>query len=554
MTAFLNARCLEALKLHTLAKTGIINITPMDCRTLSVSIMAKTKLGVSETTLKRLYGFAASKFNPSLFTLNALAAYCGYTGWEAFCTAQPQQYTEVDTPVPDIFSDPLITVLLETPIPTLILKNNAPDFTVITYNKAYEVATHIPKRVIKGLTLWEAFDPLHAASAGPTLLLEAFHEAIYTQRAVEVRSLQYNILSAVADVGQQSWWNIKVVPVIYSGIVKYLLVNGRDITDNVINKDAIELAIMKELTMAEDLATTNVKLSKEIEKITESHEALINARNQLAELNQTLEQRVFDRSRKLFESEARQRALIDNAPVAIAVLQGDDHIIEIANKKITDYWGIKTSIIGIPLITALPEMDGQFFAGILKEVRETGIPYVNHEFCASLNINGKAHTRFYDMIYQPVQLVPGITDSIYIVAVDITEQVVARRKLAHSESMLRLALTAATIGTWSFDMHSKVMKYNSIFAEMLGWDNKEEMTYEQAVDQVSDDFKYKLIAVIEKATANKENYDFTYSQRRFNDGRLIWLRSIGKIMANDAGDANIFSGVLMEVSPPPENL
>ncbi|OJW13839.1 hypothetical protein [Mucilaginibacter sp. 44-25] len=87
MTAFL-PQYYELLK-HTVLKTAEIkNITPHGCRILAAQILATTRHSVSETTLKRIYGFAYSKFKPSLFTINILAEFCGFTGWEDFCNTQ----------------------------------------------------------------------------------------------------------------------------------------------------------------------------------------------------------------------------------------------------------------------------------------------------------------------------------------------------------------------------------------------------------------------------------------------------------------------------------
>ena len=75
----------ETLKSRVLTNANIRSITPGDCKALALQIYVKTKLTVSETTLKRVYGFAYSKFKPSLFTINVMAKYCGFEGWDNFC-------------------------------------------------------------------------------------------------------------------------------------------------------------------------------------------------------------------------------------------------------------------------------------------------------------------------------------------------------------------------------------------------------------------------------------------------------------------------------------
>ncbi len=504
-----NQRHIESIKALTLSFAGIKEISLNQCRRLSFSIIERTRFAISEITLKRLFGLETSKFSPSLYTLNGLAVYCGYESWELFCKVQPADLTGTD----DVFSHPLMTALLETAIPTIILKANTPDFTIVTYNKAYEVVTNTQKRNIKNLTVWEAFNPEKAGGAGPTKILEAFREAVYTQRTVQMEPLHYNIPSIVPNVIALNWWDVKIVPVVYDRIVKYLLINTYNITDKILHQDAIEQAIMKELTMAEDLASTNIKLSTAIKSLAESNEELVNTKKQLEEVNLHLEQRVFERTKKLFESEANQWQLINNAPVAIGVIKGPKHIIETANKKIIEYWGKDSSVIGKPLAEAIPELDGQPFIGMLDNVRSTGVPYINPELCAFLDFHGNFQPRYFDMVYHPIQHAPGVTDSIFIVAVDITDHVLARKNLEQLESILRLAVNAANIGTWSFETKNRVLSYNSIFAKISGWNREEKMTYEQSMAQITAEFRAKISEVIEMAILNNKEFNFTYAHK-----------------------------------------
>jgi hypothetical protein len=78
----------ELLKSCVLNTSNLKSITPSDCKVVSALIFNKTKFIVSETTLKRIYGFAFSKFNPSIFTMDVMAKYCGYDGWDDFCEKQ----------------------------------------------------------------------------------------------------------------------------------------------------------------------------------------------------------------------------------------------------------------------------------------------------------------------------------------------------------------------------------------------------------------------------------------------------------------------------------
>jgi hypothetical protein len=66
---------LKELRSLILSKTGIRNITPADCKTISIEISKTLNKNVSETTIKRLFGFAMVRHNFSRFTLTTLSEY-----------------------------------------------------------------------------------------------------------------------------------------------------------------------------------------------------------------------------------------------------------------------------------------------------------------------------------------------------------------------------------------------------------------------------------------------------------------------------------------------
>jgi hypothetical protein len=66
---------LNELKGLILIKTGIRTITPADCKRISIEISKTLNKNVSETTIKRLFGFAVVKHNFSKFTITTLSEY-----------------------------------------------------------------------------------------------------------------------------------------------------------------------------------------------------------------------------------------------------------------------------------------------------------------------------------------------------------------------------------------------------------------------------------------------------------------------------------------------
>jgi hypothetical protein len=83
----------DLLKAKILSVNGIVSIESKDCKMLSLIIQQQTKKRISETTLKRIFGFAAAHFEPSKYTKNLLSQYCGYRDWEGYVKSVASEET-----------------------------------------------------------------------------------------------------------------------------------------------------------------------------------------------------------------------------------------------------------------------------------------------------------------------------------------------------------------------------------------------------------------------------------------------------------------------------
>ena len=80
-----NTDQIKRLKEEVIRTFGGSLDSPMDYEALAEEIKGRTKLPVSATTLKRVFGYIKSSNAPSGATLGILARYCGYTGWADWC-------------------------------------------------------------------------------------------------------------------------------------------------------------------------------------------------------------------------------------------------------------------------------------------------------------------------------------------------------------------------------------------------------------------------------------------------------------------------------------
>lgn len=310
-----------------------------------------------------------------------------------------------------------------------------------------------------------------------------------------------------------------------------------DVTEARISAQELQKSYVEQQVLNEELAAANEEHSAINEELTSTNADLVQMQFKLQDL-------VVE----LGESEERFRNLVLLAPVGICMIKGDpfqvavinDNFLEIIGRKREDfdhqsYWG------------AIPEI-APIYEPITKDVIATGKTYYANGHEIRLIRHGIEETIYVDFVYEPIRNLDGTMDTILIVANEVTQQVLERKKTERAEETLRLAIDAAQLGSWHIEPVTKALEYNTTLAKIFGYKGTEPMTFDQAIGQVTEEYRDKIIEEIEKAIHTGGDYDITYAQRRFDDNEVIWLRSTGKVSADNKGEYTIFSGVVMDIT------
>ena len=165
----------------------------------------------------------------------------------------------------------------------------------------------------------------------------------------------------------------------------------------------------------------------------------------------------------------RARTIVEEATVATAVYTGYNMKIELANDAMLAIWGKERSVIGKPLMDALPEIAGQPFIDLLRKVYTTGEIYWGKEDRADLMVNGKLQTGYYNFTYKPLRNEKGEIYGILNMAVDITEQHLARMKVEESEHRYHEIIYASPSLIVTFEGKDNLIKIaNDAIIEVWG--------------------------------------------------------------------------------------
>ncbi len=133
------------------------------------------------------------------------------------------------------------------------------------------------------------------------------------------------------------------------------------------------------------------------------------------------------------ESEKKFQDVLREAPVATAVLTGEDFIIEIANKPALQLWAKDESVIGKRLLDAIPELAVQSFPALLREVYLTGNTHQGNESKIFLEQDGQLRQIYVNFIFKALRDHSGRIYGILAMGYDVTREVEARQQVEHSQ-------------------------------------------------------------------------------------------------------------------------
>ncbi len=197
----------------------------------------------------------------------------------------------------------------------------------------------------------------------------------------------------------------------------------REVPVVLLSARAGEEAVVEGLERGADDYLVKPFSARELLARVDTHVELTQLRREAAQLaRQALEAAETERT--------RIQDLFQQVPAAIAVLRGPEHVYEFANERSFQLIGSR-DVIGKPIREALPELAGQGFYEQLDQVYSTGEPHLGVEARVLLDRrdDGELDEVFFNFVYLPLRGADGQFKDILVHAVEVTEQVQARRRV-----------------------------------------------------------------------------------------------------------------------------
>ena len=145
----------------------------------------------------------------------------------------------------------------------------------------------------------------------------------------------------------------------------------------------------------------------------------------------------------------------------------------------------------------------------------------------------------------------GEPQGIVTVIQDITARKHADRRVLESHDRLSRLIEATNAGTWEWDLHSGATRYNSRWAEMLGYQlsELEPTTVETWESLIHPDDLARARALYDRHFAGELAYFDCEFRMRHKDGQWIWIRSRARYTDRDGqGRPLVMAGTLTDIT------
>ncbi|MFN3997912.1 ATP-binding protein [Algoriphagus sp.] len=237
--------------------------------------------------------------------------------------------------------------------------------------------------------------------------------------------------------------------------------------------------------------------------------------------------------------------LFMQAPAVICVLRGPQHIVELANSHYYRFVG-KSDMLGKTIREGLPELEGQGFFEILDNVYTTGEPFIGNEMPAKFDRGaGRPEDAFVNFVYQASHNNEGEIDGILVHAVDVTEQVLARKKIEESEKYFRQLTDTVPAIIWITEPDGSCSYLNKNWYSYTGQTEAEALSFGW-LDATHPDDKEETGRLFLEANAAQKSFMASY-RLKVKNGDYRWAIDRGSPKFGEDGQYEGMIGTVVDV-------
>ena len=237
------------------------------------------------------------------------------------------------------------------------------------------------------------------------------------------------------------------------------------------------------------------------------------------------------------------QGVVENTPLPVGVYLGEELRIVLANEAMIRTWGKGTEVQGRRYSELLPELASQDVIDQALGVLRTGNPFHAHNRKLDLVIDGTWKTHYFNYSFIPLRNSSGQVYAIMNTGTDVTDLVLARQNVEEAEEKLRLAVSAAGLGTYVTNLATGEVLTSEGFDAI--WGTGSGKTRADIIGKIHpEDLPVREQAHQEAAISGKLSYEV----RLPKGGSFRWVRVNGKILKDQDGNPASLMGVVQDIT------
>ena len=265
------------------------------------------------------------------------------------------------------------------------------------------------------------------------------------------------------------------------------------------------------------------------------------AKQNITQLNQVLEQHVLERTRQLHDSENHLRSIINNVPALIAYVDAEQHYVYVNNQYRERFAPTRTDITGCSVREILGEERYAFASPIISKVLQG----------EAQSYDWQPFPGIWQLIsYQPKRTADGQIAGYFVLGTDITERRQTESALRASQQQLARVLEGTDQGYWDWNLQTNAFEVSARWESMLGFNPGEmRVDTDHWPEMVHPDDLPVAMASIQRHINGESSSHEAEIRCKTKDGDWRWILTRGSIVSrSDDGKPLMMSGTHTDIS------
>jgi PAS domain S-box-containing protein len=244
----------------------------------------------------------------------------------------------------------------------------------------------------------------------------------------------------------------------------------------------------------------------------------------------------------MIQASEQIKNVFEQAPVAVCLFKGENYIAEIVNENMLRLWGMaRREVINRPIFDSLPEVRKEGYEELLHFVYTTGERYIGTEQKVTLFRDGKPEPIFVNFTFEPYRESDGTISGVMVIAVEVTEQVLNRKKLEENNKQLQYAaalaenIVDAVISTSTIAEGYHITSWNKGAENVYGW-KAEEVIGRPAREILSTQFLSESEIQSWQKQLDENGYWNGVVKQKTKSGSLIWINATISYVKDENGN------------------